>query len=88
MGDTRNESGYDDMGAGHGAGNRMGGRKKSGPPGGGPPVSPGEGTDQKLSAMPVTKPVPSLMPLSVFTELVVSSTEKIELFHATPGAIV
>ena len=61
-------------------------RKKSGPPGGGPPVSSGEGTDQKLSAMPVTKPVPSFMSPVTLSLLVVSSTAKTELFHATPGA--
>ncbi len=62
--------------------------KKSGPPEGGPPVSPGEGTDQKPSVMPVTKPVPSFLPPVTFLWPVVSSTPKTELFHATPGASV
>ena len=56
--------------------------KKTGRPEAARLLCPVEGTDQKLSAMPVTKPVPSFMPSS--TPLVVSSTEKIELFQATP----
>ena len=63
-------------------------RKKSGPPGGGPPVSPGKGTAQKLRVMPVTKPLPSFLPPVTFVWPVVSSTPKTEVFHATPGAIV
>ena len=53
-----------------------------------------EDFDQKLSVMPVTKPVPSFImssvgsPSFIVTAEVVSSTEKIELFHATPGASV
>ena len=61
---------------GSGEGPRM---KKDGPPGGGPPVSPGEGTDQKLTVMPVTKAVPSFVPCS---------PEMIEVFDETPGASV
>ena len=79
------------LGARGGRASRRGGAlpgliKEAGRPEAARPLCPGEETDQKPSVMPVTKPVPSFLPPVTFLWLVVSSTVKTELFHATPGA--
>ena len=59
-------------------------QKKAGRPEAARQSCPGEGTDQKPTVMPVTKPVPSILrPLAMDLSAV-----KIEVFEATPGASV
>ena len=58
--------------------------KKAGRPEAARQLCPGEGTGQKPTVMPVTKPVPST--LRPFAQDL--SAVKIEVFEATPGASV